>query len=84
MESDMPEAYIIPAEDYSTMPAEPPGVFAPWHETPQFPAPEFPVDRGAIVEWMHDMIEARLPEGFPLPWEQGGPCEDPGPVTIAM
>jgi hypothetical protein len=54
---------------------------------PHFPGPDMPglpVDRGAIVEWMHDMIEARLPEGFPLPWDHGGPCHDPGPVVVPV
>jgi hypothetical protein len=92
----MTEAYNIPGvlnapePTVDTMPAGP-GIWAgePHDPMPHFPAPDLPmpglpIDRAAVVEWMHDMVEARLPEGFPLPWDHGGPCNDPGPVVMPL
>ncbi len=89
----MTEGYNMPGVVHAPEPTGEhhgaPGIWAgePHDPMPHFPGPDMPglpVDRGAIVEWMHDMIEARLPEGFPLPWDHGGPCHDPGPVVVPV
>ena len=79
MTSDMPIPVDTPPGTGEGM-----GPFGPWMGQPHGPMPDFPVDRAAIVEWFHDMVEARIPEGIPLPWDHGGPCHDPGPAVIGL
>ena len=80
----MPEAYNVPYEFHTPPPGDDPIPTEPWPMQPHGPMPEFPVDRAAIVEWVHDMVEARVPDGFPLPWDHGGPCNDPGPAVVGL
>lgn len=80
----MPEFHDMPIP-VDAPPGGDMGPFAPWPAQPHGPMPEMPFDRAALVEWAHDMIEARVPEGFPLPWDaHGGPCEDPGPAVVGL
>jgi hypothetical protein len=85
MESDMPETYDSPLILHAPPPSgEEAGPFAPWPGQPHGPMPELPIDRAAILQWVHDMVEARVPDGFPLPWDHAGPCHDPAPSVTGL
>ncbi len=86
----MTKGYIMPAVGHVETgvggggPGESWGVDQPVVHAPAQPLHELPFDRAALIEWMHHMVEARVPDGFPLPWDHAGPHHEPGPTIIPM